>query len=78
MVQSVASMSNAVRTSRKSYARTPNVVELPRLIEIQLNSFEWFRTEGLKELFEEISPIVSFNPKTNAGSGTSHSRLPCG
>ena len=61
MVQSIASMSNAVRTSRKSYARTPNVVELPRLIEIQLNSFEWFRTEGLKELFEEISPIVSFN-----------------
>ncbi|MCL4836264.1 MAG: DNA-directed RNA polymerase subunit beta, partial [Caldilineaceae bacterium] len=61
MVQSVASMSNAVRTARKSYARTPNVVELPRLIEIQLNSFEWFRSEGLKELFEEISPIVSFN-----------------
>ena len=41
MVQSVASMSTPVRTTRKSYARTPNVVELPRLIEIQLNSFEW-------------------------------------
>jgi len=54
-------MSNAVRTVRKSYARTPTVVELPRLIEIQLRSFEWFRTEGLKELFEEVTPIVSFN-----------------
>jgi DNA-directed RNA polymerase subunit beta len=37
------------------------VLELPRLIEIQLRSFEWFREEALKELFEEISPIVSFN-----------------
>ncbi|RME64200.1 MAG: DNA-directed RNA polymerase subunit beta, partial [Caldilineae bacterium] len=61
MVQSVAYMSNGVRTQRKSYARTPNVVELPRLIEIQLRSFEWFQTTGLKELFAEISPIVSFN-----------------
>ena len=49
------------RTQRKSYARTSNLVELPRLIEIQLQSFDWFRSKGLKELFEEISPIVSFN-----------------
>ncbi len=49
------------RTQRKSYARTSDLVELPRLIEIQLQSFDWFRTKGLKELFEEISPIVSFN-----------------
>jgi DNA-directed RNA polymerase subunit beta len=74
MVQSVASMSNAVRTERKSYARTPNVVELPRLIEIQLNSFEWFRTEGLKELLEEITPIVSFNKNLE----TSLFLPPCG
>ena len=46
---------------RKSYARTPTVMGLPRLTEVQLRSFEWFRTEGLRELFEEISPIVSFN-----------------
>jgi DNA-directed RNA polymerase subunit beta len=46
---------------RKSYARIPDVYELPRLIEVQLDSFRWFQTEGLQELFEEISPIVSFN-----------------
>ena len=72
MVQSVASMSSAVRTTRKSYARTPDVIELPRLIEIQLNSFEWFRTEGLKELFEEVSPIVSFNKNLEMHFGNFH------
>ncbi len=48
-------------SARKSYARIPDVLELPRLIEVQLKSFEWFRDEGLAELFQEISPIVSFN-----------------
>src|SRR5271157_6271915 len=47
--------------ARKSYARIPDVYELPRLIEVQLDSFHWFQTEGLQELLEEISPIVSFN-----------------
>ncbi|HEX9114515.1 MAG TPA: DNA-directed RNA polymerase subunit beta [Anaerolineae bacterium] len=47
--------------ARKSYARIPAVYELPRLIEVQLNSFKWFQGEGLQELLEEISPIVSFN-----------------
>ncbi|MEZ4719687.1 MAG: DNA-directed RNA polymerase subunit beta, partial [Caldilineaceae bacterium] len=46
---------------RKTYARTPTVLDLPRLTEVQLRSFEWFKSEGLKELFEEISPIQSFN-----------------
>jgi len=49
------------RTARKSYARTPTILELPRLTEVQLRSFDWFKTEGLRELFDEISPIVSFN-----------------
>jgi DNA-directed RNA polymerase subunit beta len=48
-------------SARKSYARIPDVLELPRLIEVQLKSFEWFRDEGFAELFQEISPIVSFN-----------------
>ncbi len=52
---------NGRRTVRKSYARTPNVVDLPRLIEIQLRSYEWFKEEGLRELLQELSPIVSFN-----------------
>lgn len=45
----------------KSYARIPDILELPRLIEVQLESFETFCREGLRELFAEISPIVSFN-----------------
>ncbi len=49
------------RVERKSYARTPAVLELPRLTEVQIHSFEWFKGEGLKELFAEISPIASFN-----------------
>ncbi len=46
---------------QKSYARTHNLLTLPSLIEVQLESFEWFRQEGLGELFDEISPIESFN-----------------
>ncbi len=44
----------------KSYARTTNPMELPTLIDVQLNSFKSFEDEGLAELFEEISPIESF------------------
>ncbi|MDM8519724.1 DNA-directed RNA polymerase subunit beta [Anaerolineales bacterium HSG6] len=46
---------------KKSYARTPDIIELPRLIEVQLQSFKDFRKERLGELFSEISPIISFN-----------------
>jgi len=49
------------RLDTKNYARTYDVQELPSLIEVQLNSFNWFRDEGLGELFSEISPIESFN-----------------
>ncbi len=49
------------RLDTKNYARTYDVQELPSLIEVQLNSFNWFREEGLRELFNEISPIESFN-----------------
>ena len=45
----------------KSYGKVPDVQELPSLIEVQLNSFEWFLREGLADLFDEINPIESFN-----------------
>jgi DNA-directed RNA polymerase subunit beta len=51
----------AFTRAHKSYARIPDVLELPKLIEVQLESFQWFCREGLAELFQEISPIVSFN-----------------
>ncbi len=45
----------------KTYARTTDPLELPTLIDVQLDSFEIFRNESLSELFDEISPIESFN-----------------
>ncbi len=57
----MAHLRNGNLAPRKSYARIRDVYELPRLIEVQLDSFRWFQGEGLQELFEEISPIVSFN-----------------
>ncbi|MCU0475728.1 MAG: hypothetical protein MUC99_06410 [Anaerolineae bacterium] len=45
----------------KNYARTMDVQDLPSLIDIQLKSFQWFLSEGLLELFDEISPIESYN-----------------
>ncbi len=49
------------RLDTKNYARTQDVHQLPSLIEVQLNSFNWFLKQGLGELFDEISPIESFN-----------------
>jgi len=51
------------RIERRSFAQITDAIEVPRLIETQVNSFEWFRREGLRELFEEISPITDFTGK---------------
>jgi DNA-directed RNA polymerase subunit beta len=53
--------SGASNSKRKSYARIEDVLPIPDLIHTQLQSFEWFRTEGIRELFGEVSPITSFN-----------------
>jgi DNA-directed RNA polymerase subunit beta len=44
----------------KSFAKLPEPIEVPDLIQVQLDSFRWFQEEGLKELFEEISPIQDY------------------
>ncbi len=49
------------RAKRKTYARLSAVMPLPQLIKVQLDSYRWFQEEGLRELFDEISPIVSYN-----------------
>ena len=54
------------RPVRKSYARIQDATEVPKLIETQLDSFRWFQEVGLKELFEEISPIEDFTGKNLA------------
>jgi DNA-directed RNA polymerase subunit beta len=48
---------------RVSFARIPDIREMPSLIQVQIDSFEWFKREGLKELFAEISPIEDFTGK---------------
>ncbi|GAA0323233.1 DNA-directed RNA polymerase subunit beta [Bacillus carboniphilus] len=45
---------------RKSFARISEVLELPNLIEIQTASYDWFLEEGLREMFQDISPIEDF------------------
>src|SRR5438045_4427849 len=48
---------------RVSFARIPDIRPMPGLIQIELDSFEWFKKEGLRELFDEISPIEDFTGK---------------
>ncbi|HCM86087.1 MULTISPECIES: DNA-directed RNA polymerase subunit beta [Enterococcus] len=46
---------------RRSFAQISEVLELPNLIEIQTDSYQWFLDEGLREMFEDILPIEDFN-----------------
>ncbi|WGI43495.1 DNA-directed RNA polymerase subunit beta [Lactiplantibacillus plantarum] len=49
--------------TRRSYARIKEVLDLPNLIEIQTDSYQWFLDEGLREMFEDIMPIDDFAGK---------------
>ncbi len=51
----------AGRNTRMSYARQKEVLEMPNLIEVQKNSYQWFLDEGLKEVFDDISPISDYS-----------------
>jgi DNA-directed RNA polymerase subunit beta len=51
------------KVERRSFARITDAIEVPKLIETQIDSFEWFKREGLRELFDEISPISDFTGK---------------
>src|SRR5918992_1639516 len=55
-----ASRRNALVSERKRYARIPEVLPIPNLIELQLQSYRWFIDNGLRELLDEISPIQDF------------------
>lgn len=49
------------KSMRMSYARQKEVLDMPNLIEIQKDSYEWFLDEGLREVFEDISPIADYS-----------------
>ena len=48
------------KSSRMSYSRQKEVLEMPNLIEVQKDSYQWFLGEGLKEVFDDISPISDY------------------
>ncbi len=48
-------------TERHSFSKIKEIMEMPNLIAIQRNSYHWFLDEGLKETFEEVSPITDFS-----------------
>jgi DNA-directed RNA polymerase subunit beta len=63
MLSPTESAPSAAVAARKRYARIPEVLPIPNLIELQLDSFAWFIDKGLRELFDEISPIKDFTGK---------------
>src|SRR5215211_3980196 len=52
-----------VGIGRKTFSRIPTVLEMPNLVQVQIESFNWFVREGLRELLEEISPITDHHKK---------------
>jgi DNA-directed RNA polymerase subunit beta len=56
----IVSSRSFVPSRKKSYAKIAHVLDIPHLIRMQLDSYEWFQREGLRELFDEISPISDF------------------
>ena len=51
----------AGKSMRMSYSRQKEVLEMPNLIEVQKESYKWFLDEGLKEVFDDISPIADYS-----------------
>ena len=49
------------KSSRMSYSRQKEVLQMPNLIEVQKDSYQWFLDEGLKEVFDDISPIADYS-----------------
>ena len=49
------------KNTRKSFAKINEVLEMPNLIEVQKNSYQWFLDEGLKEVFRDVSTITDYN-----------------
>ena len=78
MASFATQVSNGAVDNKISYATIPTILEVPNLIRVQLDSFERFKSEFLKELFEEISPIeagLKFFVKLDKGEFTGRDAL---
>jgi DNA-directed RNA polymerase subunit beta len=60
LARDVVRFGDYLPTSEKWYSKIPQIMEMPNLIKVQLDSYDWFLREGLRELFDEISPIQDF------------------
>ena len=60
MTSEVVREDHTVPKLTKSYAKIPHVLDIPHLVRIQLDSYAWFRDEGLADLFTDISPVQDF------------------
>src|ERR1700692_3164622 len=54
-----------VKETQHATKRAKHIVDIPNLVELQLNSYRWFLEEGLQELFESFSPIYDFTGNTS-------------
>ncbi|HEY7270666.1 MAG TPA: DNA-directed RNA polymerase subunit beta, partial [Dehalococcoidia bacterium] len=60
VTRDVVRLGDYLPSTEKSYAKIPQVLDMPNLIKVQLDSYDWFIKEGLRELLDEISPIQDF------------------
>ena len=60
MMSSVSNSVNDGVVTTRTYSDIKSVLEIPNLIQVQVDSFNWFMTDGLRELLDEISPIEDF------------------
>ena len=51
------------KTTSRSFSKINEVIDMPNLIGIQKDSYEWFLTDGIKEVFKDVSPIIDSNGK---------------
>ena len=49
------------KTLRKSFARTPEIMDMPNLLEIQKSSYKWFLETGLREVFKETDAVTDYS-----------------
>ena len=49
------------KTLRKSFARTPEIQEMPNLLEIQKSSYKWFLETGLREVFKDVDSVTDYS-----------------
>ena len=51
------------KTTRKSYAKYQEILEMPNMLKIQKDSYQWFLDEGLREVFKDVGVITDFSGK---------------